>query len=71
MNEIFTIILFKKENNLLSIYYFRGKEINDLFLKSSIEGVIIKWAQQINDVLVEDSSEACFPDGNNLPSVGK
>lgn len=33
-------------------------EICDLYLKSAIEGVIIKWATQINGVLLSDSSEA-------------
>lgn len=32
-------------------------EVCDLYLKSAIEGVIIKWAAQINDVLSNDSSE--------------
>lgn len=32
-------------------------EICDLYLKSAIEGVIIKWAAQVNDVLANDSSE--------------
>lgn len=33
-------------------------EICDLYLKSAIEGVVIKWATQINEVLLNDSSEA-------------
>ncbi|XP_024080369.1 dynein beta chain, ciliary-like, partial [Cimex lectularius] len=36
----------------------------DLYLKSSIEGVVIKWAIQINDVLSEESSKA-FANGQN------
>lgn len=47
----------------------KGAEV-DLYLKSAIEGVVIKWAQQINDVMMEDSAQA-FENGNNpLPSVG-
>lgn len=47
-----------------------GEEI-DLYLKSAIEGVVIKWAQQINDVMMEDSAQA-FENGQNpLPSVGQ
>ncbi|CAH1639911.1 unnamed protein product [Spodoptera littoralis] len=46
----------------------RGKEV-DLYLKSAIEGVVIKWAQQINDVMMEDSAQA-FDNGQNpSPSV--
>ncbi|CAH2050780.1 unnamed protein product, partial [Iphiclides podalirius] len=45
----------------------KGKEV-DLYLKSAIEGVVIKWAQQINDVMMEDSSQA-FDNGQNpLPN---
>ncbi|KAJ8968779.1 hypothetical protein NQ317_016724 [Molorchus minor] len=32
-------------------------EMCDLYLRSAIEGVIIKWSGQINDVLINDSSE--------------
>lgn len=47
----------------------KGKEV-DLYLKSAIEGVVIKWAQQINDVMKEDSG-AAFQNGQNpLPSAG-
>ncbi|XP_075210990.1 dynein heavy chain at 93AB [Lycorma delicatula] len=41
-----------------------GGEVVDLYLKSAIEGVIIKWATQINDILNEDSSQA-FANGQN------
>lgn len=27
----------------------------DLYLKTNIEGAIIKWAQQVHDLLAEDS----------------
>lgn len=48
---------------------FRGEEV-DLYLKSAIEGVVIKWAQQINDVMMEDSALA-FENGHNpLPTAG-
>ncbi|GLH12101.1 Uncharacterized protein GBIM_16853, partial [Gryllus bimaculatus] len=40
------------------------ERIVDLYLKSAIEGVIIKWATQINDVITEDSAQA-FANGNN------
>lgn len=33
-------------------------EICDLYLKSAIEGVVIKWATQVNEVIMNDSSEA-------------
>lgn len=45
-------------------------EICDLYLKSAIEAVIIKWAAQINDVLANNSSENTF-DPNPTPSAGK
>ncbi|XP_072155544.1 dynein beta chain, ciliary isoform X1 [Bemisia tabaci] len=41
-----------------------GGEMVDLYLKSAIEGVVIKWASQINDVLNDDSSLA-FANGQN------
>ncbi|XP_021937393.1 dynein beta chain, ciliary isoform X2 [Zootermopsis nevadensis] len=41
-----------------------GGEVVDLYLKSAIEGVVIKWATQINDVLTEESSQA-FAGGQN------
>lgn len=48
----------------------KGEEV-DLYLKSAIEGVVIKWAQQINDVMMEDPAQA-FENGQNpLPTVGK
>lgn len=42
----------------------------DLYLKSAIEGVIIKWATQINDVMQEDSSHAFNNGANPTPSTG-
>lgn len=42
----------------------------DLYLKSAIEGVIIKWATQINDVMQEDSSHAFNNGANPVPSSG-
>ncbi|KAF6202116.1 hypothetical protein GE061_004514 [Apolygus lucorum] len=42
----------------------QGSDAVDLYLKSSIEGVVIKWAIQINDVLLEESSKA-FANGQN------
>ncbi|XP_057668614.1 dynein beta chain, ciliary [Diorhabda carinulata] len=43
-------------------------EICDLYLKSSIEGVVIKWSSQINDVLANDSSEKCPSVLNPVPT---
>lgn len=58
-------LVYEAEKGLL-----RGEEV-DLYLKSAIEGVIIKWAQQINDVMMDDSGQA-FDNGQNpVPSVGK
>lgn len=36
----------------------------NLQLKTAIEGAVIKWAHQINDVLME-TSEVFFKDNNN------
>ncbi|CAG9831723.1 unnamed protein product [Diabrotica balteata] len=44
-------------------------EICDLYLKSAIEGVVIKWSAQINDVLANDSSEKCPSVVNPVPTV--
>lgn len=35
--------------------YFSDSEDVDLQLKTNIEGAIIKWAQQVHDLLQEDS----------------
>lgn len=43
----------------------------DLYLKGAIEGVVIKWATQINDVMVEMPSNAFNSEQNPLPSIGK
>lgn len=45
-------------------------EICDLYLKSAIEGVVIKWASQINDVLINDSSEKAGCGPTPVPSDG-
>lgn len=42
----------------------------DLHLKSAIEGVIIKWATQIDEVLKEDSSCAFVREANPTPRFG-
>ncbi|XP_049878702.1 dynein beta chain, ciliary [Pectinophora gossypiella] len=56
-------LVYEAEKGLL-----RGEEV-DLYLKSAIEGVVIKWAQQINDVMMEDSALA-FENGQNpLPTT--
>lgn len=42
----------------------------DLYLKGAIEGVVIKWATQINDVMIECPSNA-FKNGQNpVPVIG-
>lgn len=41
----------------------------DLYLKSAIEGVVIKWATQINDVMKENSGNAFLGGQNPLPHV--
>lgn len=43
----------------------------DLYLKSAIEGVVIKWATQINDVLTQESSRAFAGGQNPTPNAGK
>nr|CAD7570912.1 unnamed protein product [Timema californicum] len=48
-----------------------GGEVVDLYLKSAIEGVVIKWSKQINDVLAEDSSQAFIGGQNPVPSAGE
>lgn len=42
----------------------------DLYLKGAIEGVVIKWVTQINDVLIETPSNAFNGGQNPLPHVG-
>lgn len=46
-------------------------EMCDLYFKSAVEGVMIKWAAQINEVLVKDSSEKAGCAANPVPTVGK
>lgn len=46
-------------------------EMCDLYFKSAVEGVMIKWAAQINEVLVTDSSEKTCSAPNPVPTVGK
>nr|CAD7455112.1 unnamed protein product [Timema tahoe] len=48
-----------------------GGEVVDLYLKSAIEGVVIKWSKQINDVLAEDSSQAFAGGQNPVPTAGE
>lgn len=43
----------------------------DLYLKGAIEGVVIKWATQINDVMIDTPSNAFNGGQNPLPSIGK
>jgi hypothetical protein len=46
-----------------------GKSV-DLYLKSAIEGIVIKWATQIDEVLKEDSSCAYAKESNPTPRFG-
>lgn len=41
-----------------------GPQSVDLYLKSAIEGVVIKWAYLVNDVVTQESS-AAFENGQN------
>lgn len=41
-----------------------GPQAVDLYLKSAIEGVVIKWAYLVNDVVTQESS-AAFENGQN------
>lgn len=42
----------------------------DLYLKSAIEGIVIKWATQINDVMKEKPSNAFLNNQNPTPHAG-
>jgi len=42
-----------------------------MYLKSAIEGVVIKWATQINDVLTQESNQAFDGGQNPTPNAGK
>ncbi|XP_012283270.1 dynein beta chain, ciliary [Orussus abietinus] len=47
----------------------QGSQAVDLYLKSAIEGVVIKWAYLVNDVVTHESS-AAFENGQNpTPNV--
>ena len=43
----------------------------DIHLKSSIEGVVIKWANQISQVLSEDPTTVFTADCNPEPKAGE
>jgi dynein heavy chain len=43
----------------------------DLYLKSAIEGVVIKWVTQINDVMTETSANAFNNGQNPVPTMGE
>lgn len=46
-----------------------GPQAVDLYLKSAIEGVVIKWAYLVNDVVTQESG-AAFDNGQNpTPNV--
>ena len=42
----------------------------DLYLKSAIEGVVIKWSTQVNDIMKENSLSAFANGQNPVPIVG-
>ncbi|KOC63714.1 Dynein beta chain, ciliary [Habropoda laboriosa] len=42
----------------------KGSQAVDLYLKSAIEGVVIKWAYLVNDVVIQESGDA-FDNGQN------
>ena len=46
-----------------------GPQAADLYLKSAIEGVIIKWAYLVNDVITHESSAAFDNRQNPTPNV--
>lgn len=46
-----------------------GEQV-DVRLKSDIEGIVIKWATQINDILSEESTLAFNNNNHPLPSTG-
>lgn len=43
----------------------------DLYLKSAIEGVVIKWATQVHEVIKENPSNAFLNGQNPTPNAGK
>lgn len=56
----------------ISLKISENAKINiDLYLKSAIEGVVIKWATQINDVVKENPSDAFLNNQNPVPATGK
>lgn len=55
---------------MTKILFCSGGEDVDLYLKSAIEGVVIKWATQVNDVLTKDPSQAFEGGQNPNPSAG-
>lgn len=42
----------------------------DLYLKSAIEGVVIKWVTQINEVMEESPTNAFNQGANPVPTAG-
>jgi hypothetical protein len=47
-----------------------GGKVVDLYFKSAIEGVVIKWTKQIDEVIKEDSSVALAKETNPTPRFG-
>lgn len=57
MNFAFYKLWFAMKSNNTAVvpYICSDGEAVDLYLKTNIEGAIINWAQQIHDLLKEDS----------------
>ncbi|XP_075225794.1 dynein beta chain, ciliary-like [Lycorma delicatula] len=58
--------VFKVEESLISS---RGEDC-DLQLKSAIEGAVIKWAKQVNEVIRQQSSQVFEAGGHPIPVAG-
>lgn len=52
-----------------SFRLYRGPSDVDLQLKTNMETLVIKWSQQINDVLKQDSSKSLETGNNPTPFV--
>ncbi|XP_066581161.1 dynein beta chain, ciliary [Prorops nasuta] len=54
----------EKVADMEKLISIEGPQAADLYLKSAIEGVVIKWAYLVNDVITQESN-AAFNDGQN------
>lgn len=50
--------------------FFSGGENVDLQLKSAIEGAVIKWATQVNNVIRQQSNQVFEAEGHPIPAAG-